>query len=210
MRRHIAGPTGAQPPRRRLAVTLPIHPSRRAGPILADGRHGVLERTAGREMLAVADPAFHLLVLQLLLHAALVRLLLLRVRLPVDAGPEDDVLPDRRRVEGRADRVAFFEPEFRPCFAFGHPWVDVFFDDGGADPARGLDLFAVVVEAVGYYGFRAVFVRGDGLWWEGGGIVEIFVVGPEFAAKSCVLAESLLRACCVTDEWEFTWLFWTY
>lgn len=68
------------------------------------------------------------------------------------------------------------------------------FDDGGADPARGFDLFAVVVEAVGYYGFRAVFVRGDGLWREGGGIVEVFVVGPEFAAGSCVLAESLLRA----------------
>ena len=90
--------------------------------------------------------------------------------------------------------MALLEAEFGPGLALGDAGVDGFFDDGGADPARGLDLFAVVVEAVGYYGFRAVFVRGDGLWREGGGIVEVFVVGPEFAAGSCVLAESLLRA----------------
>lgn len=134
-------------------------------------------------MLAVADPTLHLLVLQLLLHAPLVRLLLLGVRLPVDARPEDDVLAHGRRVEGRARGVALLEPEFRPRFAFRDPWVHVLFDDGGADPPGRFHLSAVVVETVGHDGFRAVFVRGDGWRWEGGGIVEFFVVGPVFAAR---------------------------
>lgn len=182
MRRHIARPTRAQPSRRRLAIPLAIHPSRRTRPILADRRHRILERTARREVLAVTDPTLDLLVLQLLLHAALVRLLLLGVGLPVDAGPEDDVLAHGRRVEGRARRVALFEPEFRPCFALRHARVHVLFDDGGADPPGRFHFLAVFVEAVGDDGFRAVFVRRDGLGREGGWVVEFFVVGPVFAA----------------------------
>lgn len=133
-------------------------------------------------MLPVTDPTLDLLVLQLILHTALVRLLLLGIRLPVDARSEQDVLADGGRVEGWTLGVPFLQPEFRPCFAFGDPWVDVLLHDRRADSSRGFHFFAVVVEAVGYDGFGAVFVGGDLLGREGGGVVEFFVVGPVFAA----------------------------
>lgn len=53
-------------------------------------------------MLAIADPTFHLLILQLVFHAPLIRFLFLRVCFPVDARPEDDVLSHRCSVEGRS------------------------------------------------------------------------------------------------------------
>ena len=114
-------------------------------------------------MLAVADAAFDLHVLELLLRVVPDLLLLLAVLLPRHARPEDDVLAHARGVEARSRRVAFFEPEFRPAFALGHARVHVFFDDGAADASGGLDAFAVVVESVGDDGFGAVFVRRYGL-----------------------------------------------
>ena len=76
--------------------------------------------------------------------------------------------------------MALFEPEFCPALALGDARVDLFCDDGGADAAGGFDAFAVIVEAIGYYGFGAVFVRRYGLGGQGGGVVEIVfdVVGP--------------------------------
>lgn len=133
-------------------------------------------------MLSVTDPALDLLILQLLLHAVLVRLLLFRIRLPVDARPEDDVLAHARGLERRAGGLALLEAEFGPALALGDARVDVLLDDGGAYSAGGLDFFAVVVEAVRYYCSGAVFVGGYLLWGEGGGIVEFFVVGPVGAA----------------------------
>lgn len=78
--------------------------------------------------------------------------------------------------------MAFFEAEFRPGAPFRHGGVDGFADDGGADAPGGFHLFAGIVEGVGDDRFGAVFVRGDGLWGEGGGVVEFFVVGPVGAA----------------------------
>lgn len=133
-------------------------------------------------MLPIANPTFHLHVLQLLLWVIRRLFLVLTILFPCDAGAEDDVFANGSGVEGRAGSVAFFETEFGPGFALGDAGVDVFFDDGGADAARGFDAFAIVVEAVRHYGFGAVFVGGDDLWREGGGVVEFFVVGPVWAA----------------------------
>ena len=137
-------------------------------------------------MLPVTDTALHLLILQLLLHAVLVRLLLLRICLPVDARPEDDVLAHSRGFEGRAQGLAFLQAELGPAFALGDAGVDVSLCDGGAYSAGGLDLFAVVVEAVGYYGLGPIFVGSYLLGGEDGGIVELFVVGPVGAAVDIV------------------------
>lgn len=165
MRRHVTPTPSAQPPLLRRRIFLPIGARRaRTGrSILPHRRHRIFERTPGGEMLAVADPAFDLHVLQLLLRVVPDLLLLLAVLLPRHARPEDDVLADAGGVEARSRGVALFEPEFRPAFALGDARVDILFDDGGADAAGGLDSFAVVVEAVGDDGFGPVFVRGHDL-----------------------------------------------
>lgn len=74
--------------------------------------------------------------------------------------------------------MAFFGSEFGPFFAFCYSWVYVLFDDGGADLARCFDLFAGVVEMVGYDAFCAICVGDYLLWREDGGVVELFVVCP--------------------------------
>ena len=81
--------------------------------------------------------------------------------------------------------MTLFEAELGPALALGDAGVDVFFDDGGADAAGGFDALAVVVEAVGYNGFGAVFVRGYGLGGQGCGVVEVVfdVVGPVWTAS---------------------------
>ena len=80
--------------------------------------------------------------------------------------------------------MALFEAELGPALALGDAGVDVFFDNGGADAAGGFDTLAVVVEAVGYDGFSAVFIRGYSLGWQGCGVVEVVfdVVGPVWTA----------------------------
>lgn len=78
--------------------------------------------------------------------------------------------------------MSFLEAKFRPGLTGRDSGVDLLLDDGCADTAGGFDAFAVVVEAVAGDGFGAIFVRGDGLRGEGGGVVELFVVGPVGAA----------------------------
>lgn len=185
MRRHIAPSSSSQPAFLGLLVVAIGATCTSRVAIFAHGRHGVFERTSGSEMLAIANPALDLLILQLRLDAILLGLLLLAVLLPRHARPEDDVLADGGRIEARPGGVAFFEAELGPGAAFGDAGVDGFFDDGGADAAGGFDLFAVVVEAVGDVSFGAVFVGGDLGRGEGVGVVEFFVVGPVLAARRC-------------------------
>lgn len=130
---------------------------------LFDWGHGVLEGTAGCEMLAAANTTLDLLVLELVLHTALLRVLLILDGLgpPVRAGAEDHVLANGGGVEGGARRVALLEAELGPRPALGHLWVDVFADYGGLDPAGDLYFLVVIVEAVGDDRLGAVFVFGD-------------------------------------------------
>ena len=138
-------------------------------------------------MLSVTDTTLDLFILEFIPHAAvpaLFLLLLLSIFLPRHARSENDILTHARGIEARTRRMSFLEPEFRPRTTFGDAGVDGFTGDGGADTTGGLDTLAFVVEAVGNDGLGTVFVGGDLLWRETGGIIEFFVVGP-VAAVSC-------------------------
>lgn len=78
--------------------------------------------------------------------------------------------------------MTLFETEFGPFAPCGDSGRDGFTDDGFADPLSEFDFFAGVVEGVGDFGLGAVFVRCDGCWGKGGGVVEFFVVSPVRAA----------------------------
>ena len=74
--------------------------------------------------------------------------------------------------------MAFLESEFCPLAPLRDTRVDGLAHDRGADAAGGFDAFAVVGEAVGDYGLRAVFVVGYLLGRECGGVIEFLVIGP--------------------------------
>lgn len=132
-------------------------------------------------MLAVTDTALDLLVLQLVLHLLRVRVLglVLGILAPVDAGPEDDVLADGRRVMGRAGAVLCALAELAPGLAVGDARVDGLGVRDVADAARRLHSLALVIVAIGDGGLGAVLV-GDGLGRRevGGCLLDVVVVGP--------------------------------
>lgn len=137
-------------------------------------------------MLSTANTTLDLLVLQLVLHAALLATLLLSllsVGLPVNAGTEDDVLADGGGVERGTGGVALLETELVPFAAFGDLGVDVFADNSGLNSAGDLHFLVVIVVAVGNDGLGAVLVRDHFLRREHGGVIEIFVVSPVGAAE---------------------------
>lgn len=78
--------------------------------------------------------------------------------------------------------MAFLKPKLGPCAPLGDAGVDGLADDSGADAPCSFDLFAGVVERVGYGGLGAVFVGGYGRGGKSGGVVEFFVVSPIRAA----------------------------
>jgi hypothetical protein len=111
-------------------------------------------------MLAVADTALDLLVLELVLHGLGVGVvgLVLGLLAPVDRGPEDDVLADGGRVGRRPGRVVGRVAEFGPRLALGHARVDDLAADHVAHAPRRLDLLPQVVVPVLDDGPRAVLV----------------------------------------------------
>lgn len=160
---------------------LVAHASGVVGDRLANRGHGVLVRTPRGEMLAVADTALDLLVLELVLHRLGVGVvaLVLGVLAPVDAGAEDDVLTDRGGVVGRARAVLRALAELAPCFPIRDARVHRLLMGDVAHTAGRLDFVALVVVAECDDGLRAVLV-GDGLggWEVGGRLLGIVVVGP--------------------------------
>lgn len=187
MRRHVTGSSTTERARTTSGL-LSIGTRPRTG--LVHRCHGILERTAGRKVLATADTALDLLVLELILHAALLStglLLLLGLRLPVHAGPEGDILAHGCRVEGRTRGVTLLEPELRPPPPLRDARVHVFLDYRGFDPSGHLDFLAVVVEAVRDDRFRAILVRRDLLRGERGRVVKLLVIGPVGAAEISAL-----------------------
>jgi hypothetical protein len=132
-------------------------------------------------MVAVADTALDLLVLELVLHrdGRGVGLLGLGVLAPVGAGPEDDVLADAGRVGRRTRRVLGRGAELGPRLAVGDARVDDLLVGDEADAAGRLDLLPVLVVAVLDHRCAAVLVgdllgRGQLL----DGLVQVLVVGP--------------------------------
>lgn len=147
-------------------------------------------------MLAAANTTLDLLVLELILDATLLTtglLSFLGLRLPVHAWSEDDVLADGGGVKRRTGSMALLETEFRPCPPLCDLRVYVLLDDSGSDPTGDLDLLAFIVEAVGNDGLCAIFVDGDLLRGEGGGVIELLVVGPVGAAKMRNLLETIIQ-----------------
>lgn len=132
-------------------------------------------------MLAVADTALDLLVLQLVLHRLGVGVLalVLGILAPVDTGTEDDVFADRRRVGGWAGPVLCTLTELDPRLAVGDAGVDRLGVGDVADPPCRFYFLALVVVAEGDDGLGAVLV-GDGLGRRqiGSGLLDIIVVGP--------------------------------
>lgn len=144
-------------------------------------------------MLAVADTALDLLVLQLVLHGLSVGVLalVLGVLAPVEGRLENDVLADRGGVGGRAGAVLDAEAEFGPRLAFSDAGVDNLTVGDVADASCGLDLLAVVVQAVLDDG-RAAILVGDLLRGRefGGGLLELVIVGPVVPEWSRTMLDS--------------------
>lgn len=137
-------------------------------------------------MLALADTATDLLVPQLVLQGLLLRLLrlILAVLLPRHAGAEEDVLADGGGFRAGSSGMPLLETEFIPSFALGHARVDGLAVDGHADAPGGFDLFASVIDGVGYGGLGAVLVGGHGRLRQGGGVVELLIVRPVTTVES--------------------------
>ena len=179
VRRHVAGASSTET----TLVFLLLDTT--SSSALLDGGHGILEGTAGSEMLSTANTTLDLLVLELVLHAALlgaILLFFLSIGLPVNGGTEHNVLADGGSVEGGTGGVALLESELFPFAAFGDLGVDVFADNGGLNSAGDLHFLVVIVEAVGDDGLGAILVRDHLLRGERGGVIEFFVVGPVGAA----------------------------
>lgn len=98
-------------------------------------------------MVALADTALDLCVLQLGLLLGFVALVLC-ARFPVCDGPEGDVLSDGDCVCLGACGLALLLPEFRPGLALCDAWVHDLLDDRLLYPARRLVLLAVLADAV--------------------------------------------------------------
>lgn len=148
MRRHVAATANTQTTRTFVRIGA-LRSS--TSPSLVDGRHRILERTPGRKVLSGTNPTLDLLVLQLVLDTALLATILLSLsglRLPVNRGPENNILADGGRVEGRTSGMALFQPELSPCFALRNLRVHVFADNSRLDAARDFYFLALVVEAV--------------------------------------------------------------
>ena len=158
----------------RIAIAI----SSTSGAPFVDRRHGILKRTSGGEMLARTDPTFDLLVLQLLLQAALLRLIVLLVGPPVHARSKDDVLANAGRVQRRSRRMALLQSELGPRFSLRHSRIHTFLNDRRPDLARRLHLLSIVVESERDHRLGPVFVANHLLRRKYRGVVKVFIVGP--------------------------------
>lgn len=144
-------------------------------------------------MLSAANPTLDLLVLELVLHAALLAasLLLLRsLHLPVHARPENNVLAHGGCFKRGSRRVALFQTELGPRSALCDLRVDLLADNGRFDASRHFHFLVVIVESVRHHRLCAVFVRCHLLRWERRGVVELLVVSPVSTAKLSVRMKS--------------------
>lgn len=144
-------------------------------------------------MLSAANPTLDLLVLELVLHAALLAagLILLRsLHLPVHVRPENNVLAHGGCVERGSRRVALLQTEFVPRSALCDLRVDLLANNGRFDASRDLHFLAVIVESVRDHRLCAVFVRCHLLRWERRGVIELLVVSPVSTAKISVRIKS--------------------
>jgi hypothetical protein len=136
-------------------------------------------------MLSITDTTFDLFILQLVLHAAHLWFLLLRVFTPVRARSEDDILADGSGIGDWASFVLGRETKFGPGLTLCDAGIYNFFDDSSADSPGCFHLFALIVESPGDYCLRSILVGCDLLRREFVGcygIIEVLVIGPVRAA----------------------------
>lgn len=180
MRRHIARTTLSE--RAGLGTTASDfgHIGGRVGTL---GRHGILERTLCGPVVARADAALDLCVLEVGFLLCVFGFVL-GGGLPAGDGAEEDILGDGGGVGLGAGRLALLLAKFGPLLALGDAGVDGRLNGGLFDATGRLDLLAVFAERVGYDGLAAVFVLGDGGLGEGEGVV-ILLFGPVGASMWC-------------------------
>lgn len=132
-------------------------------------------------MLAIADTALDLLVLELVLHGLGVRVgaLLLGILAPGDAGSEDDVLADGGGIGGRSRGIFGAQAELGPRFPVGDAGVDCLGLGDIADPTSGLYFLALIVVSECDDGLGTIFIR-DGLGRRKirRDLLDVVVVGP--------------------------------
>lgn len=132
-------------------------------------------------MLAIADTALDLLVLELVLHGLGVRVgaLLLGILAPGDAGSEDDVLADGGGIGGRSRGIFGAQTELGPRFPVGDAGVDCLGLGDIADPTSGLYFLALIVVSECDDGLGTIFIR-DGLGRRKvrRDLLNVIVVGP--------------------------------
>jgi hypothetical protein len=155
MRGHVAALAGAEATSTAGRIVGHIR-----GSICALGGHGVLEGALCGEVVAGADTALDLCVLELEL-LLLVVALVLGASLPVGDGAEVDVLCDADGVGLGAGSLALFLAELGPALALCDARVDDLLDDRLLDAARCLNLLAVLANVVRRDGLGSVLVLGD-------------------------------------------------
>ena len=147
------------------------------------GSHSIFEGTLGCEVIAGANTALDLCILELELLLVLVALVFCR-RLPVGLWAEENVLSDGDSVGLWACGLALLLTEFCPCLALGYAGVYDLFDNGLLDASCSLDFLAVLIYTVGYDRLGSILVLGDLLLGEGE-VVVIFLFSPVGAAILC-------------------------
>lgn len=170
MRGHVASGTSAS------AAGLWCVVGHLGGSRLVGHAHGVLEGTFCGEMVAAADSALDLGLLQIrLLLVGLV--LVIGARFPVCGGAEDNVLGDTDGIGLRASRPTLLLTKLLPVLALGDARVHDLLDNGLFDAAGSLDLLAIFADGVCDYGLASVLVLDDLILRQLEGRVFI-VVGP--------------------------------
>lgn len=157
-------------------------------------------------MFAIANTALDLLVLELVLHGLGVGIvaLVLGILAPVDAGAEDDVLTNRRRVRSRAVAILCAGAKLRPRLSVSDAGIDLFGVCRVADSAGRLHFLTAVVVAVCDDGLGSILVR-DGLRGRelGVGLLDIVVVGPVLAVVGSEY--HFTRECARRRGCQLTW-----
>lgn len=76
--------------------------------------------------------------------------------------------------------------KFCPAAALSYTRIDCLFDNGCADTASSFNLFPIVVEAIRYDSFSAVFIGCDLLGGKGAWVLEIIIIGPVRTTMACL------------------------
>lgn len=103
--------------------------------------------------------------------------------------------------------------KFCPSAPLSYTRIDCLLDNSCADTASSFNLFPIVVEAIGYDSFSAVFVSCDLLGGKGGWVLEIFIIGPVRTTMACLARyleswEGRMIAFITLQVWTYSRIIW--